>query len=251
MRALLRTRRWIAFTVLVIVAIAAFGLLSRWQWMRAEEQRAQRLQIATESALLPVSVAQAVQEGAAEWAPILIEGRYEPDSTALVRQRPLDGRNGFWVASLLAADDGTRVWVVRGWVPAGDSATAAVPAPPAPEGAVRIEGRWRVAEQSVPRTTDLPAGQVRSVDPASLEAADSGDGTGLPDHYVEAVSSVPADPGVVPLPAPAIDEGRNISYAVQWLLFAVIAIGGWLFFLRREARDESAAGQQESTWTSA
>ena len=42
------------------------------------------------------------------------------------------------------------------------------------------------------------------------------------------------------LPVPTIDEGQNISYAVQWLLFAAVAMGGWFFFLRREAIEEAA-----------
>ena len=39
---LLRTRRWIGFTAVVVLAIVAFGLLSAWQWSRAEERRAER-----------------------------------------------------------------------------------------------------------------------------------------------------------------------------------------------------------------
>jgi len=32
-----------------------------------------------------------------------------------------------------------------------------------------------------------------------------------------------------------VDEGRNISYAVQWLIFAAVALVGWWAFLRRES----------------
>jgi cytochrome oxidase assembly protein ShyY1 len=39
---------------------------------------------------------------------------------------------------------------------------------------------------------------------------------------------------------PDVDENRNLSYAGQWLLFALVAVGGWFFFLRREARDDAA-----------
>jgi hypothetical protein len=39
---LLRTRRWQGFTAVVIVAIIAFGFLSRWQWDRAEEKQRRR-----------------------------------------------------------------------------------------------------------------------------------------------------------------------------------------------------------------
>ena len=36
---LLRTRRWLAFTGVVIATIVAFGLLSHWQWARADVRR--------------------------------------------------------------------------------------------------------------------------------------------------------------------------------------------------------------------
>jgi cytochrome oxidase assembly protein ShyY1 len=41
---------------------------------------------------------------------------------------------------------------------------------------------------------------------------------------------------LVIVPLPQIDEGQNISYAVQWILFALVAMVGWFVFLRREAR---------------
>ena len=66
---------------------------------------------------------------------------------------------------------------------------------------------------------------------------------------------VPVDASVTPIPVPVIDEGRNVSYAIQWLLFAAVAIGGWLFFLRREAREDATRAPSErqeeaSPWTS-
>ena len=54
MRSLLKTRRWIAFTLLVVVAITAFGFLSRWQWHRAEEERSARQAWAIQAAAAPV-----------------------------------------------------------------------------------------------------------------------------------------------------------------------------------------------------
>jgi cytochrome oxidase assembly protein ShyY1 len=55
---------------------------------------------------------------------------------------------------------------------------------------------------------------------------------------------------------PTIDEGRNISYAIQWLIFATVAIAGWFVFLRREAREDraeqsgTAQPAEAGTWTS-
>lgn len=243
MGSLLRTRRWIAFTLLVVVAIAAFGLLSRWQWLRAEDRRVERVTLAAESSAAPVGAAEAVESGAPEWTPVVAVGRYDSERTVLVRQRPLDGRNGFWVATPLIVEGGPTVWVVRGWIPAGASAVEQVVPPTAPEGTVRVQARLRSAEASPgPTPDDLPAGQVPRMDPSRL-------GVGVAGVYLEAIASNPADPEVTALPLPVIDEGRNISYAVQWILFALVAMAGWFFFLRREASTVAAEGK-DATWTS-
>ena len=54
MLALLKTRRWVGFTAIVVVSIIGFGLLSRWQWSRADEQRAERLAISEAQVLQDV-----------------------------------------------------------------------------------------------------------------------------------------------------------------------------------------------------
>lgn len=237
MRSLLKTRRWIAFTLLVVVAITAFGLLSRWQWQRAEVERTAREAWATEAAAAPVSLEEALAQPR-EWTPVRVSGRFDPDSTVLVRQRPLDGRNGFWVATALDTEQG-RVWVVRGWIPATGTATGTVTPPSPPAGQVILDARVRLADAAdAEEPTDLPSGQVSSLVPTRL-------GADVTTAYLEAVLSEPSDPEITRLPAPAIDETQNISYALQWMVFAVIAIAGWWFFLRREAREDRA--RQEAT----
>lgn len=232
MLTLLRSRRWISFSVLVVVAIAAFGLLSRWQWQRADEERTKREAFASQMSVSPLSLEDALARPA-EWTPVRVSGTYDPASTVLVRQRPLDGRNGFWV--LTAFDTGPgRVWVNRGWIPVTGAATGVVTAPAPPPGTVDLVGRLRPAERRAGEgPSDLPMGQVAFVDPQSLGADITG-------YYVEATASAPVDPNVTAMPAPALDETQNISYAVQWLIFATIALSGWWYFLRREAREDAA-----------
>lgn len=233
MRSLLKTRRWIAFTLLVVFAITAFGFLSRWQWQRAEEERSARQAWAIQAAAAPVALGDALADPR-EWTPVRVSGRFDADSTVLVRQRPLDGRNGFLVASALDTVDG-RVWVVRGWIPATGTATGAVTVPPPPAGTVIIDARVRMSEGAgAPEPTDLPEGQVSGVVPARL-------GADVTDIYLEAAASEPQDPELTRLPAPVIDETQNISYALQWMVFAAVALTGWWYFLRREAREDQEA----------
>lgn len=233
MWSLLRSRRWVAFTALVIVAIIAFGLLSRWQWQRADEERTKREAWATQQSAPPAALADVLADPI-DWRQVIATGIYDPTSTLLVRQRPLEGRNGFWVITALDTEEG-RLWVNRGWIPATSAATGVVAAPEPPVGTVTVTARTRVIDAPRdPEPTDLPAGQVSGLVPEAL-------GADIVGFYLEAVDSSPPDVDVQPLPAPAIDETQNISYAVQWLIFATIAIAGWFFFLRREAREDQVA----------
>lgn len=245
MWSLLRTPRWLGFTVLVIVAIIGFGLLSSWQWSRAEEERqarnAQIAQTEVERLGLSEALAQLDQDVPDEFRrPIEVFGVYDPEGTVLVRQRPLDGRNGFWVATPLRVStspvtSSTWIWVNRGWIPATGAATATVTPPPPPTGEVRIFGWLVPSEVTREVITDLPPNQVRWLDTDEL---DDFDAAPLP-VYVERTASDPSEPDLLALPLPEIDETQNISYAVQWLVFAAIALGGWFFFLRREAREDA------------
>lgn len=222
---LLRTRRWLGFTALVLFAIVAFGLLSRWQWSRADEKRAERVAISAASDARPVEVG----TPAAEWTAVEASGEY--GAQAAVRQRPLDGRNGYWVLALLRIDDGHAVWVNRGWLAATGPATVSPELPPTPTGTVHVTGWWRPFETTDVRT-GLPAGIVAAVDPDVLPQAADVRG------WIQLDASDPRESELIPVPRPEIDEGRNISYAMQWLLFAAVAIVGWWFFLRREAIED-------------
>ena len=54
---------------------------------------------------------------------------------------------------------------------------------------------------------------------------------------VQVISSDPADdPSLTPAPLPDItDEGSHLSYAVQWLIFAICVAVGWVIAVRCSA----------------
>jgi cytochrome oxidase assembly protein ShyY1 len=225
--ALLRTRRWIGFSALVIVAIIGFAALSYWQWSRAEQKRADRLELASVVESTPVSVAEAREP----WQRVELEGTFRDETTLVVRQRPLQGFNGLWVLTLLETADGQTVWVNRGWTPAGQDARQIPDVPSAPLGTVRIIGAW-VPDEAGARVIDgLPAGMIAGVSAATLPQPTSVSG------FVHVQRMNPNESFLESINPPQINEGQNLSYAFQWLAFAGIASFGWWFMLRREARD--------------
>jgi cytochrome oxidase assembly protein ShyY1 len=244
---LLRTRRWLSFTLAGLIAIAAFGVLSHWQWLRAQEEEAKSVAVAAGAAAEPVPLASVLDPGTGlaepdEWRPVLVSGRLACDRGYLIRNRPLSSTNGLWAACPLQTSAGDWVWVNRGWLPAPGPATVAVAMPQWSAGLVQVTGRLRDSESgpaAIP--ADLPTGQATHLDTAVLSAeADLEGSVYLP--YLEVTAQDPLDPGgLTALPLPPADSAQNYSYAGQWLLFAAITVGGWWYFLRREAREDAAA----------
>ena len=241
MLALLRTRRWISFTALVIFVIVAFGLLSRWQWSRAEFKKQERIALESAAIVHPSPLpTDARLRDSVEWSRYTLTGQFDAAHQVVVRKRPLNGTNGFWVLTPFTANDGRTIWVNRGWFQAQGAATVMPAIPAAPAGTESIVGDWRFFESASPDDLQgLPVGMVPAVAPDVLPIAQSAPG------YLQLVS--PAQEGLTVIPAPEIDEGQNISYAVQWLLFAAVAMVGWFFFLRREALDDARRKELATT----
>ncbi len=247
MLGLLRQRRWLGFTLLAVVFVLLFARLSVWQVSRLHErQRANdvvRAHLAapamTYADLTALAAADRAFATHQQWRTVRLDGRWDAAHQMLVRNRGSDsGDNGYEVVTaLLPAGGGTALLVDRGWVPAG-STPAAPDSVPAPQpGPVTVTVRLQPSEPARP-THGLPPGQV-----SSISAGDVARGDGYPvlDGYGLLVSETPVPPTAPQLHAgPVLDDGPHLSYAVQWVLFALVAVGGWWTFLRREA--EEAAG---------
>lgn len=240
MTALLRSPRWIGFTAIALVAIIGFGLLSRWQWQRAEEHRIERLTIEQGEQV------QGLVTNISDLDPfsrVDVQGTYVDRYTTLVRQRPQDGSNGYWVVTPLdASGKGDFLWVVRGWVPASTNALERPVIEPAPAGSIRITGVVREFEDPRSDVSGLPMGVVSRMSVEELPAIGP-----IQNRALQVVTSAPSE-GITAVDLPTVDEGQNISYAVQWIIFAIIATGGWFIFLRREAQ-EVAQSQNEADLT--
>ena len=229
--------RWIALIIAVPVGIVLCLVLSDWQWNRYEGRKDAN-QVQTTNMAQPVTDAAKVMPVGSEisdnnlWRPVSATGRYIPAAEVLVRKRPLDGVMGFWVVTPLLTANKTVVVVNRGWIKADAGATSSPVVPPPPTGEVIVEGRIQGSMPGpTPRPTDLPVGQVSSVDVQSIGTAAGA--TVLP-GYIDLTKSEPAQTGLTPIPAPEISEGPHLSYSLQWIAFALFFIVGVVLLARRE-----------------
>ena len=199
--------RWIVFTLVVMAAVVAMVALSLWQLRRLDERRefnaAVSARVDTPAVALDDPTGLTLDD---EWTNVLVTGAY--DGTAQLE--PAAG--SFRVMGRIVLAGGGTLLIERGSVPS----TVEV-APPPPPGTVQIVGRVR----RVPTSFDVPTSPA-----------------GEPDVLVQAISSDPADdPSLSPAPLPDItNEGSHLSYAVQWLIFAICAAVGWVIAVRRSAR---------------
>ena len=106
-------------------------------------------------------------------------------------------------------------------------------------GEVTVIARLRPSEPASTTGTPPPARSPGSTCPPSAR--------GLPypvyGGYGELTREQPqprARPGRL-LPPPELSEGPHLAYAVQWFLFACMALGGYVVLARREAADRQAA----------
>lgn len=238
----------VAVAVLVVATVCVS--LGLWQLSRYREK--QRLNQQTRAALRAPPV------DATRHLPPLPEvrgrrvrliGRYDETRQFLLAGRTHDSSPGVEVVTPLRPEGGgPAVLVNRGWLYAGDAATALPQQYPEPgvhelvglAQALAPAGRWGALRAVLRDSIELWS--ARTLDPDSVARQ-------LPYPIAPyMVRALPA-PGAPATPArsvpPELNEMMHLSYAVQWFLFAAIAVVGPLAFVwsrrRRRGPDPEAA----------
>ena len=242
------TRRWFTYLGMAVVFAVACVLLSRWQIGRNDETiAANRLVTKNYSALArPISVLLPdIRHFSAQdrWRQVDLTGTYLTDKQLLVRGRSLGSNPGFEVLTPLLLSDG-RVFVVdRGWLPIGTKQDTPDVVPAPPSGTVHVTARLQSSEAELPGRS-APAGQIAEINVPTV-AKQVGHASYTAAYGLLATES-PA-PATRPIAAvkPTIDSGPFLSYAFQWLLFAVFGFGGLAWALRQEYRIRNAEDPEE------
>ncbi|UWF76629.1 MULTISPECIES: SURF1 family cytochrome oxidase biogenesis protein [Microbacterium] len=231
-----RMLRWGAYLLVAAGFAVACAFLSHWQFDRNEE-RARQIALVERNYDAPAAPLDAVLDGdeldpGDEWRPVELHGEYLADQQVLVRNRPHGGTSAFEVLVPFRDRSGLVLLVDRGWVPPGDGdAPDAVPAPPS--GEVTVIARLRPGEPLPSSGRGAPEGQVPTIHLPTVDAAvDAALVTGA---YGQLVSETPpADRTPGGFESPTEDPGPHLSYAIQWILFAVMGFGFIGYVIRTE-----------------
>lgn len=219
--------RWSAYVLIAIGFAVVCVFLSHWQFDRNAWRSGEIALVEANYDADPVPLddligADGVFHADDEWHPVTLRGEYLADEQLLVRNRPHGGTNAFEVLVPFQTDDG-RVFIVdRGWVAPGEGdGPDAVPAPPS--GPAKIVVRLREGEATA-SGRGAPPGQVATIDLPAV--ADIVGGDVITSAYGLLISEDPSAPALGSFDSPTDDPGPYLSYAIQWILFALM---GFIF----------------------
>jgi cytochrome oxidase assembly protein ShyY1 len=239
--------KWAGYFVLALVFAIACVALGNWQMNRRNEVVANIAKITANYSATPVDYAAVAADfdqlnPAKEWTQVTLKGSYLTADQRVVRNRPLNGSPGYEVLVPLKLETGDTVIVDRGWLPIGNKEAGHPDVVPQPvSGTVTVVARIRPPEPQVDR--GAPAGQIASIDLAAYAKELSYPiKTGA---YVQLASESPAAASnPVGFPAPSIDEGSHLSYALQWICFGVLAFVGFGYAARLQRRNDEFDAQE-------
>jgi len=221
---------------LSVVAALVCARLCVWQLSRLHERRVSNTHVAARLAEPPLAVDQVPSDTAAlRFRRVHLRGAFDYAREVVLVNRTRNGSPGVNIFTpLKIAGRDTAVLVNRGWVYApdgirvdltrwheGDSLDAIGYAEPpqAPGAGVvhvtsRANGyRW------------LDIGAIRAATPYPIAS------------FVVVLDDTAASTAHPPrVSPPPLDEGPHLSYAIQWFCFALIAVVGMIFFIRRARR---------------
>jgi cytochrome oxidase assembly protein ShyY1 len=245
LRALVSDGRWHRSLALAVAFAIGCGLLSWWQFSRRADTAAANALISHNAAAAAVPLTELLPSTTAyrptqRWRTVRVQGTYLPRDQVLVRNRvDPNGDPGFEVLTPLRLADGSVLVLDRGWVPVGTKQDRPDSVPAVPSGTVTVLARLQGDEGPLPGRT-APSGEIPSIDLQAV--AKHVGGPTYTGAYGQVRSESPAAASAPQRIEPqaadtGVDEGTHLSYAIQWILFALLGFGALGWSIRRDLLD--------------
>jgi cytochrome oxidase assembly protein ShyY1 len=232
-------RKWFNWIALVTVFTVACVLLAGWQLDRRDLKLASIGLIQTNYQREPISLEESLTSNSFKlpeetWQSVRVTGSYLSADLLLVRNRPNNGQPGFEQLVPFRADSGLVIFVSRGWLPTGSKQDLPDQNPRPSNSQTTIVGRVVPSEPKLDRSA--PTGQIASINSELATELTNLENT-VANGYLRLVSETPeASIALKSMPSPSINEGNNLSYAAQWITFAIMAIWALIWRARRDAQ---------------
>lgn len=232
------------YRVLIAGALAAAVCLRLgfWQVSRLHQRQAFRATVEGRARMVPVELGAGPTEevDSLAYRAAVAHGTFDFSRQVVVVARVVDQVPGVFVVTPLRLADTTAVLVERGWVPSPDAYTVGLDSLMEPDTA-------EVAGLLLPVTARRAFAVRDSTWPLYAPSDDPARLAGrypyrlLPWVLRRTLAKGPAPAGLRPVPAPLMDNGPHLSYAIQWFSFALIVlVGSVALFLK-----EGGTGKRE------
>jgi surfeit locus 1 family protein len=244
------TPRGVVASLLLFAAAAACVRLGFWQLERRTQRHERNADLAARLDASPAPLIAPVTDTTGWlYRRVTLSGRFDADRTIILPGRSWHGAPGAHVVTPLLLEGGGAVLVDRGWVGAADGATVDLETVE-PDGPVAATGLilpfpgrgsrfastgpdtaasgfrrvwFALNEPALRRQFPYPLGEIQ----VQLLPGDS------------ARATIP-----LRLPAPALDAGPHLGYAIQWFSFAVVALVGWMAMIMKSGVARADAASQ-------
>lgn len=248
------SRRYIAMTLLVLLAMAVMARLGVWQLDRREQRLAHNADLAAKLSQPPLSlndlagglVALPEERDEVRNTRAVASGRFDYEHQLLLVQQVYQDSLGSRLLTPLVLDGSDKAILVdRGWIPAEDANPAGWAQYSSESGVSQVAG-FAQPSQQIGRPAEVTADQPARLEwyQADLPAI----AAQMPYEILPVYLVQSPDPeGNLTLPyrvEPEIDlsEGPHLGYAIQWFSFAIVAGVVYLRVVaQREKKARSAA----------
>jgi len=245
----LASKRWIAALVVVIVFGVACVDLGFWQLRRLDQRR--KLNAAISSHIhLPIESVETVL-GKGDVSQVLYRrvsatGRYDVSQEVVLSGRAMNDRPGNDLLTPLTLADGRALIVNRGFVPLTINSPGERQARP-PGGNVTVTGILLPSETRGFLGQKIQSGHLSTIVRIDVPRIGSQVPYQVLPVYMLLATQRPAQNGSIPQPEsyiPDLSNGPHLSYAIQWFLFASIAVVGYLAVAWRAAHGKLKGGSE-------
>jgi cytochrome oxidase assembly protein ShyY1 len=230
-------QRWLVWLLVASVFAAVCVVLSEWQFDRRAHRVAEIALVNKNYDAAPVSLdinllatqPRSLQQN--KWRPVTLSGHYLIDRAILVRNRPKSGQPGFETVVPFITQQGAIIAVSRGWLPTGNLQDPPDRVPLPSNETQTITARLVPSEREIDR--QAPAGQVANLNLGAIAAETK---LKLDPNWYLILQRESKQPSEKPasLLRPSTDEGNHLSYAIQWIIFGILAFAVLVWAIRRE-----------------
>ena len=233
--------RWILIHLVLAALTATMVFLGFWQLNRLDQKQATNENVIARTALPPQEIQLLLNSATTssasyadlQWRVVTAQGQYLADKSVTIINRSQDATAGYSPVTPFLLENGSVVFVNRGFVPLAQS----TPAPTS--GSILLKGYLRTSQTrtflSAVDSTDPAATEFHRLDLNLLSQRMSQ--PTLP-MYLQLIEETPALNSAWPAPTqlPELTEGSHFSYAMQWWFFSLVSLTGWIVVSRRALR---------------